>query len=54
MADWKEMYLTMVRASEKAIRILIAAQQKCEDMYIEAEDDDEEEESDQKKDEKTS
>ena len=36
--DYKEMYLTMVRATEKALRILIEAQQKCEDMYIEAEE----------------
>ena len=34
--DYKEMYLTMVRATEKAMDILIEAQQKCEDMYIEA------------------
>ena len=33
-ADYKEMYLTMMRASEKAIRILIEAQQKCEEMYV--------------------
>lgn len=43
MPDYKEMYLTMVCASEKAIRILIEAQRKCEDMYIEAEDADEDE-----------
>ena len=36
--DYKEMYLTMVRATEKAMRILVEAQQKCEDMYIEAEE----------------
>ena len=36
--DYKEMYLTMVRATEKAMRILIEAQQKCEDMYIEADE----------------
>ena len=33
-ADYKEMYLTMIRASEQAIRILIEAQQKCEEMYL--------------------
>ena len=33
--NYKEMYLTMMRASEKAIRILIEAQQKCEEMYLE-------------------
>ena len=34
MADWKEMYLTMFRASEKAMRILEAAQLECEEMYM--------------------
>ena len=33
-ANYKEMYLTMMRASEKAIRILIKAQQTCEEMYL--------------------
>ena len=36
MPDYKEMYLTMVRATEKALNILIEAQQKCEEMYINA------------------
>ena len=36
MPDYKEMYLTMVRAAEKAINILIEAQRKCEDIYINA------------------
>ena len=36
MPDYKEMYLTMVRATEKAINILIEAQRKCEDIYINA------------------
>ena len=31
---YKEMYLVMARAAEKAMRILIEAQQRCEDMYI--------------------
>ncbi|MBQ9521477.1 MAG: hypothetical protein IJR72_02775 [Oscillospiraceae bacterium] len=34
MADWKEMYLKMFRASEKAMRILEEAQQECEEMYM--------------------
>ncbi len=34
MPDYKEMYLTMVRASEKAIDLLAEAQQKCEEMYL--------------------
>ena len=38
MTDYQEMYLTMVRASEKAIDILVEAQQKCEEMYLEAEE----------------
>ena len=32
--DYKEMYLKMVRATEKAMDILIRAQQECEEMYI--------------------
>lgn len=31
--DYKEMYLKMVRASEEAMNILIAAQRECEEMY---------------------
>ena len=34
MLDYKEMYLTLFRATERAINILIAAQQKCEEMYL--------------------
>ena len=34
--DYKEMYLTMVRASEDAINCLVAAQRKCEEMYLAA------------------
>lgn len=44
MPDYKEMYFTMLAASEKAIRIIIEAQRECEDMYINADDEDEEEE----------
>ena len=32
--DYKEMYLTMVRASEEAIRRLVEAQRRCEEMYL--------------------
>lgn len=39
--DYKEMYLTMIRASEEAIRILIDAQQKCEEMYLTCSDEEE-------------
>ena len=38
MPDYQEMYLTVLRASEKAIRILIEAQQKCEELYMSAEE----------------
>lgn len=34
MPDYKEMYLKMFRASEKAVNILITAQQECEELYI--------------------
>ena len=34
MPDYKEMYLKMVRASERAINILIQAQQECEELYL--------------------
>lgn len=36
--DYKEMYLKMMRASEEAIRILIQAQQECEEMYVSAQE----------------
>ncbi len=45
MPDFEEMYYKMVRASEKAIRIIIEAQRECEEMYISA---DEETESEKK------
>ena len=45
MPDYKEMYLTMVRETEKAIKMtektlntLIEAQRRCEDMYVNAPD----------------
>ena len=38
MPDYKEMYLIMVRAAEQAQNILIEAQQKCEEMYLDAQD----------------
>lgn len=44
MSEYKEMYLTMAREVEKAVNILIAAQQKCEELYMsgtEEEDDSE-------------
>ena len=36
MENYKEMYLTMFRACEEAVDILIAAQRKCEEMYLAA------------------
>lgn len=38
MPDYKEMYLTMVRASEGAINTLVEAQRKCEEVYISSPD----------------
>lgn len=34
MADYREMYLHLMRETEKAVRILIEAQRECEEMYI--------------------
>lgn len=36
--DYKEMYLTMCRASEEALNTIIAAQRKCEEMYLSSEE----------------
>ena len=36
MADYKDLYLTLFRATEKAIRTLVAAQQECEERFLEA------------------
>jgi len=41
MMDYKEMYLKMVRAAEDAQRILIKAQQECEELYLASSDDEE-------------
>ena len=43
MPDYKEMYLIMARAAEKAERILIEAQRRCEELYLAAEKDEEDE-----------
>ena len=37
MPDYKEMYLTLFRATEQAINQLIVAQQACEEMYLQEE-----------------
>lgn len=34
MPDYKEMYLNLMRATEDAIRILIQAQEECEELYL--------------------
>ena len=34
MPDYQEMYYIMVRATEKAMRILIEAKQRCEEMVV--------------------
>ena len=34
MPDYKEMSLTMFRAAEEAVNLLIAAQQQCEELYV--------------------
>lgn len=34
MADYKEMYLRLFRASEEAMNIIIKAQRECEEMYM--------------------
>ena len=36
MPDHKEMYLHLMRETEKAVRILIEAQRDCEEMYLSA------------------
>lgn len=33
---YHEMYLTMARAAEQAIRLLVEAQQTCETLYMES------------------
>ncbi|ADU27213.1 hypothetical protein [Ethanoligenens harbinense] len=34
MLDYKELYLDLFRATEKAINILVEAQQKAEEQYL--------------------
>lgn len=35
---YREMYLTMAHAAERAIRLLVEAQQACEALYMECAD----------------
>ena len=44
MADYKEMYLTLLDATEKAIETLVSAQRACEELYVFSEDEKETEE----------
>ena len=37
MPDYKELYLTMMRETEKAIRILVEAHITCEERYLQME-----------------
>ncbi len=37
MPDYQQMYYRLFRANEKAIWLLIQAQQECEEMYLAAE-----------------
>lgn len=34
MANYKQMYLTLLDATEKAINELVSAQRACEELYI--------------------
>ena len=34
MPDYKQMYLTLLDATEKAINVLVSAQRACEEQYI--------------------
>ncbi len=34
MPDYKKMYLTMFKASEDAVNLLLQAQRECEELYI--------------------
>ncbi len=34
MPDYKQMYLTLLDATEKAINELVSAQRACEELYI--------------------
>ena len=43
MPDYREMYLHLMRETEKAINLLIEAQRECEPQYVEPEDENSEE-----------
>lgn len=50
MPDYKELYLTTIRASEQAIRALVRAQQECEDAILDEADEPESPAPEQQKD----
>ncbi|MEE0927770.1 MAG: hypothetical protein UIG59_01145 [Acutalibacteraceae bacterium] len=39
MTDYKQMYLTLLDATEKAINELVSAQRACEELYILSQED---------------
>ena len=41
MADYKQMYLTLLDATEKAINELISAQRACEEIFVHSSDQEE-------------
>lgn len=43
MSDYKELYLQLMRATEKSIRILVEAQQSCEEQIFQEADQGQEE-----------
>ena len=43
MLDYKELYLQLMRATEKSIRILVEAQQSCEGQILQEADQGQEE-----------
>ena len=38
MPDYREMYGILFRATEQAINLLIAAQRRCEELFLDAEE----------------
>ena len=38
MADYKQMYLKLLNATENAMEMLIAAQRQCKELYIQTEE----------------
>lgn len=38
MPDYEKMYLTLFRATEETVNLLLAAQRECEELYISSEE----------------